>query len=632
MSPARLPGQFSLFQPHSEWKPPSVDDVLNILKGASLVGLDTETYDPWLQADKGPGMFDPGSRLIGISLANQAREKCYIPIGHCEGNVEDPAKFLAIIKEWSTNFEGTLLGANINYDLGYLLVAGIDFRKAKIFDIQVADALVYELHRSYSLQSIATRRGFEGKDETLLRDGAYYIGCDPKKEMHRIPAKFVGPYAEQDADLLIDIYFSIMADVEKHNLGQILDVECRLTPALVHMRHKGVKVNFDELDVVDKWALASIKENLAELNRQTGVYVDIQDVDNKSGYVKALKSVGIVLEKTPTGQDKLDKAALKGINHPVAKLIRTAKAMSRLRGFVASVNEYAINGYVHPTFNQMRGDDENGNSIGAAYGRMSCSNPAMQQQPAKNDHGSGWRKIYVAEQDRLWACLDFSSQEPRMGIHFASKARLPGIASIVRQFHENPRTDTHQAMADMAGIARDPAKIIFLGIMYGMGGSKLCHSLGLPVATKVGRDGETYETYGEEGWALRKKYDEYAPWVNALSELAKARVKEKGFIRTLLGRVCHFPYKNGELDWIHKALNRLIQGSSADQTKLSTALLHEEGYDLRLQVHDELDIIVDSPNEAKGAAEIMEHSVQLEVPSVVDVECGANWGELKNVG
>ena len=129
-----------------------------------------------------------------------------------------------------------------------------------------------------------------------------------------------------------------------------------------------------------------------------------------------------------------------------------------------------------------------------------------------------------------------------------------------------------------------------------------------------------------------KTFDRKLPYVKALAKMCEQRAAQVGHIKTLSGRRCRFPDKEGGgWDWTHKALNRLIQGSSADQTKMAMVAVEEAGYgeSVQLQVHDELDASVVDRKEAEAIAEIMETVVTLRVPSKVDVEIGPNWGEIK---
>jgi len=247
------------------------------------------------------------------------------------------------------------------------------------------------------------------------------------------------------------------------------------------------------------------------------------------------------------------------------------------------------------------------------------------------------RSLFIPEQDCLWGAFDYSSQEPRIVVHYAKLMGFQGAAEFADQYNQNPRTDFHQMAADIVGVPRKQAKDINLGLFYGMGTKKLAASLGLEY---------------EDAQDLFAMYHDKVPFVRQLSEYCTNRASQRGIIRTLLGRRCRFdkwePTKYGSWKpmtyqdayaehgpsikraFTYKALNKLIQGSAADQTKAAMVALYEEGILPMIQVHDELDISVESEVQAKRITEVMQECVSLEVPSIVDAEFGPNWGEAKS--
>ncbi len=181
---------------------------------------------------------------------------------------------------------------------------------------------------------------------------------------------------------------------------------------------------------------------------------------------------------------------------------------------------------------------------------------------------------------------------------------------------------------------RGNAKTIYLGLCYAMGGGKLCHSLGLETKWITTRSGKDIEVAGDEGQALLNLFDSKVPFIKELARRAENRAKSRGWIKTVLGRHQRFPVKkdgSGSFDWTHKALNKLIQGSSADQTKKAMVMADEAGIRLQLQVHDELDFTIWSREEAEHCAEIMRTCVPCNVPAKVDIETGPNWGEISEM-
>ena len=219
-------------------------------------------------------------------------------------------------------------------------------------------------------------------------------------------------------------------------------------------------------------------------------------------------------------------------------------------------------------------------------------------------------------------------------MHYALLQNLYGVDEIAEAYKEE-KVDFHKIVANMAEIPRSQAKTINLGLFYGMGKAKLQAQLGVSK---------------EKAEELLGKYNTEVPFVKQLLKGVMSRAQDCGYIRTLLGRRCRFPLWEPRQFGIHKALshdaaltehgpgikraytykalNKLIQGSAADMTKKAMVDLHKEGIIPHIQVHDELDISVKNDKEAKQIVQIMESTVELEIPNKVDYESGDNWGEI----
>jgi len=631
--------QVPLFGPESDWRPPNLSE-LPSWKQAKRVCVDIETCDPDLKK-LGPGVRRNG-RIVGVAFAIEDGPAHYLPYDHLGGDNLDKNHVLNYLKEQAKHFTGDLVGANINYDLDYLEEAGAHFTPGFFRDVQVAEPLLDELQLSYSLQAIAERHNLPGKDEGLLRNAAQAWGLDPKSEMWKLPARFVGAYGEQDVRLPLQLLRRQERMIDDQDLWDIYNLESRVTPIVLKMRRLGVAIDWDKLAQIEAWSVKEETEMLQRVYHECNVRIKVGDVWKKQVIAQALTAVGVEVPKTPTGQPKVDKNLLSKIDHPVARCLERARKVNKLRTtFAESIKRYSVNGRLHSTFNQIKAQREDGETKGAAYGRMSSSDPNLQQQPSRDDFASMWRSIYIPDGDGLWACEDYSQQEPRLAAHYGEIAGCRGGRDMCHRYRSDPNADNHTIMAQMiAGMAvdwkpskreRTIAKIIFLGLCYGMGGAKLCHDLGLPTTfTKSNRTGKLIEIAGTEGQALLQNFDQQVPFVKQLSKMCEKVARQRGYIVTLLGRRCRFPQlEDGSYDWCYKALNRLIQGGSADQMKAAMVAVDGAGYAIQLQVHDELDLTVSSLVEAEAIADHMRHCVNLRVPSKVDVEIGPNWGEIK---
>lgn len=647
----------------SKWRPPKLS-TLPSWEGVGRVGIDTETCDPYLTT-LGSGCRRRDSFVVGYSFHLENGPSFYIPFRHEAGGNVDIRHAQAYLQDQANVFTGEIVGMNLMYDLDWLKQdLGIEFKRAKFFrDISTAEPLIYELHESYSLNSIAHLHGITPKDERLLNKRAKQLGLHPKKDLWKMHSEDVGAYAEYDAELPVLILAKQQKLLEAHGLQKIWDLESRVFPVLFKMRQRGVRIDQDKLDYIEQYSIQEQQKQFDEVHRLTGVRIGINDVFKAKALAPALEAVGIKVPLTPTGLPSIKKDDVIEFNHPVANAIQRARVVAKLRTtFVKSIRNHMVNGRIHCEFNQIARETESGDQRGARYGRLSCVHPNMQQQPSRGEFASLWRSIYIPEEGAIWACNDYSQQEPRWTTHFANVLKYPMAAEAAAEYWNNPLTDNHDMMAKLTGVPRKEAKAIYLGLCYGEGGAKLCRTLGLPTrwCLSVGgyRDRRVfyfhteqearaaaheyqkekkflYECAGESGQEILDKFNAKAPFIKMLSKKAQERAEEFGFIRTVGGRRLNFQekYDASGYEYTYRALNRLIQGSSADQMKTAMVLIDEAmpEYFLQLQVHDELDGSADSITQTKKVGEIMSEAISATVPFRIDIEVGPNWGEIVGI-
>jgi len=614
--------QTPMFAPQSDWRPPTE---LPSWRGARRVGLDVETKDPLL-TKLGPGPRRPGGALVGFSFAIEDGPGAYVPLRHGGGdNVADPEAAMRWLRDQARVFDGDIVGHNLAYDLDWLAENGVEFPRARFLDVMIAEPLVYELHQSYSLAACAARRGLPGKDETLLREAAAAHDVDAKSGLWMLPARFVGPYAEHDARLPLELIRRAERDIEEQELDRVWDLECRVLPAIVRMIRRGVRIDFDRVEQVEKWTAVREQEALDEVFRETKVRIELGDVWRPDGIAKALRACGVAVPSTPkTKKPSVTDEFLESVRHPVAEAVRRARKANKLRTtFCASLREHAVGDRVHCGFNQLRRGER-----GARSGRLSSDHPNLQQIPgSKNPELARMiRGVFVADRGKLWASIDYSQQEVRIAAHFALAFGCEGAEAARDLFARGG--DFHQGMADITGLRRRLAKENFLATLYGMGSAKLCRRLGLPTEWTMSRRlGRMIEVAGDEGRAIINQYDANVPWARELATLAKAAASERGYVRTLLGRRVRLPKlaDGSGYDWVHSALNGAVQGSAADQTKMSMVLLEEAGHGVQLSEHDENDASVENEAEARRMAEIMESAIPLRVVVKAEVATGDSW-------
>jgi DNA polymerase I-like protein with 3'-5' exonuclease and polymerase domains len=575
-----------------------------------------------------------------VAFAIEDGPAAYLPMRHKGGDNLDPARVVAYLKDQAACFGGDIVGAHLPYDIDFLAEEGIEFRPRRYRDVQVAEPLLDEHQMSYSLEAIAGRHGLPGKDESLLRDVAKLYNLDPKKDLWRLPARYVGAYAEQDVRLPHQLIRRQERQIEEQGLNQIYDLECRVLPVLVRMRRRGVRVDFDQLDRVEAMCAQREQSAVDLIFDETGIRMGLDDINKKTLVAQAMNAAHLSYGRTATGQPQIDATTLsRHKNTRVGAALIEAKKYNKVRTtFVAQVRRHATNGRVHCTFNQLRTQRDNGDMVGAGPGRLSSTDFNIQNQPSKGSLGKAWRSSYVPEEGGEWAAVDLSSQEPRMAVHYAHISKCPGADVAWQMYQDDPNTDFHSmttrmAYPDLASLDKgDPefdkrrktCKTVFLGLLYSMGGAKLCRTLGYRTKMKEIR-GVLREVAGDEGQAFLDNFHKMVPWMKTFVKKVEYAAKRRGYIVTILGRHCRVIPGSGDE---RKSPNNLIQGSSADQVKQAMVLLEDAGYPIQIQVHDEVDTTIYSRQQAKEMAEIIEHSVpQLTVPSVCDIEIGSSWGD-----
>jgi len=612
-----------LFTPQTEWLPPTK---FPDLRDRKEIAIDLETKDPQLKTH-GSGSVVGRGHVTGIAVAIEGWAG-YYPIAHEGGGNMDKKTVLKWLKEVLLT-DADKIFHNAMYDVCWLRAMGFKIN-GRIIDTMIATSLIDENRGRYDLNSICKDYIHESKNEYALQDAAKSWGIDPKQEMYKLPALYVGEYAEKDAELTLKLWQACKHELQVQDIWSIFDLETSLTPCLIDMRFKGVRVNTDEAIKLKKMMEDEEKNLLQEIKKETGINVQIW----------AAASIAMVFDKLKEPYDRTIKTKapsftknfLANHTHPIVKKIAEAREINKAHTtFIDTILKHVHNGRIHADINQLRGD-----SGGTITGRFSYQNPNLQQIPARNkDLGPIIRRIFIPEKDHLWGCFDYNQQEPRLVVHYALLQKLYGVDKIADAYKEE-KVDFHKIVADMADIPRRQAKTINLGLFYGMGKNKLQAQLGVSK---------------EKAEELLGKYNTEVPFVNQLLKGVMRRAQDRGQIRTLLGRLCRFhlwePIQFGihkalrrdaalaehgpgiQRAYTYKALNKLIQGSAADMTKKAMIDLHKEGIIPHIQVHDELDISIKDKKDGNKIKKIMENAVDLEIPNKVDYESGDSWGEIK---
>lgn len=612
--------------PNTDWETPRLASMPS-WANAKRICVDVETRDPDLK-QLGPGVRRKGSYVVGVGFAIEDGPTHYLPIkhhggGNCEGDV------WGYIRDQCKNFRGDIIAANAAYDLDWMAEEGCDVLSRPVKDVLVADPLIYELYHRYDLEAVCNRWELPGKDETLLRQAAQVYRIDPKKELWKLPAKFVGRYCEIDCIRPLQVLRRQEKAIADAELEEVWKLEQAVTPILVKMRRRGVRIDIEHLRSIEVLSRMTEAKCLDEVRALTGITINVGDVWKAQVLAPALKAVGREVPLTPkTKKPSVDKTLLER-SGKVGKAILRAREWNKLRTtFCAQVRRALIGDRVHCTFNQLRATDEHGEGKGVRYGRLSSSNFNLQQQPIRHDeYGEMWRSVFVPDLGAYWACSDWSQQEPRIGVHYAEKLRLPGAKEFGDAYRENPALDIHQKLADLSEMPRKIVKNFVNGRLYGMGDAKLCRAIKQPTEM-VMRNGRMKEVPGPEGQAIIDKFNKFAPWVAGLTREAAKAAKKRGYVRTILGRRCNFEMGPDGYQFTHKAFNRVGQGSAADQMKATLVAADREGIPVQMSVHDEFDLSWTDEVIIRRLRVLQMETVKFSVPMKVDLEVGPSWGKL----
>ena len=610
-----------------EWTRPSFPDVT----GIQQVAIDLETHDPEIKTLGGGWATNKGF-VVGVAVSFEGFDG-YFPVRHERGGnfSEDE------VKRWLKKLfkqDPIVICHNAVYDLGWLRRWGVECNVTKVYDTLIAAPLVDENRFSYSLDNLSKDYLGERKQGNILEEFGKEHGFKAIEQMHWVPVEYAGVYAEQDTRLTLKLWEFLRVEIQKQGLTDVFNLETDLLRLLLEMRWKGVRVDLEEAEKTKKFFKSEEEKIYNKIKKETGIKIDASDIYTAASLQKIFDKLGEKYEYTEKNkQAKISNTAMKESENPLIQSLSVAREYNKAHTtFIDSILKHQVDGRIHAEINQLKGEYG-----GTVSGRLSMNNPNLQQVPARNEAiGPKIRSLFLPEEEHKWASLDYSQQEPRLLVHYAKKHGLEGAETLIKFFHEGK--DFHQVTADMAQISRKEAKTIGLGLMYGMGIAKLAASLDIS---------------SDEAKALKKKYNDNVHFLNNIIVRATRYTEQNGYINTLLGRRCRFnlweskdfhdkrmmSHENAKKTWqwnemkragTYRALNRLIQGSAADQTKKAMVDLWKNvGVVPMIQIHDELNISIANETQVKEIKEIMESAVELHVPVKCDAEIGNNWGEIK---
>lgn len=631
-----MAGITPLFLPESNWKAPiHYPD----LSDAKEICLDVETFDPHLDS-RGPGAVRGDGFLVGCAVAVDGWN-AYYPLRHADGNVPlEP--FLDWIRGTVKNPEQPKISARGIYDREWLWSEGV--ATAGVWhDVQIAEALLDEEQDRYDLDFLGRKYTGQGKDETLLEEVASAFGhTNPKENLHLIPARFVGPYAEQDPKVTLSVYHQQVPLLKAQNLWDIWMLESKLTEVFFKMRLQGVRI-----DPVKAAALAVAYRKMEDQTylETKAKYFPRTQVSFSSGQdlERVCLQHGFRYNKTDAGNASFNKEFFgqeANLTNDFFKGVARWRKINKLRkDFLDGMCSMAVRDRIHAEFVQIKREDS-----GTRSGRVSCKLPNLQQIPSRDkEFAPEIRACYLPNPGEFWVKLDYSQQEYRILVHYAGLKKLPGAEEATKFYIDDINADYHAIVASLTGLERGDAKNVNFATAYGAGVAKFASMVGISI--QAAKD-------------LMEKYHTNVPYVKQLSRLCADRAGRRGWIKTLGGRVLHFEFWEPNTKWedrdelvvperltraqgkwpnialrragTHKTMNRLIQGSAADMTKTAMLRVYEQlGKVPLMQVHDELSYSCPTMDEAFAIKKIMENCMKIRVPILADLAVGPSWGETK---
>ena len=593
---------------------------LEKLRQAPLFAFDTETT----------GLDAQRAQLVGLSFAVQAHEAAYVPLAHDYADAPqqlDRDSVLLALKPLLEDPAKAKVGQNAKYDINIFANCAIGGDPSQ--GIHVRGVAYDTMLESYVLDSTATRHDMDslalkylGHTTITFHDVA---GKGAKQlTFNQVPLELAGPYAAEDADITLRLHQALQGRLEKTPSVQpvLADIEIPLVPVLAKIERQGALVDAALLGIQSQ----ELGVKMAQLEREA---FEIAGEEFNLGSPKQLgvilyDKLGMpVLSKTAKGQASTAEAVLAELaeqDYPLPRVLMQYRSLSKLKSTYTDRLPEQINprtGRIHTSYQQAV----------AATGRLSSSDPNLQNIPIRTAEGRRIRQAFVASPGYRLLAADYSQIELRIMAHLAKDEGL------LHAFRND--LDVHRATAaevfgvDLAAVTNDQrrsAKAINFGLIYGMS------AFGL--AKQIGVDRRQSQDYIDRYFA---RY----PGVLAYMERTRAQAAEQGFVETLFGRRLYLPDINAKNQALRKgaertAINAPMQGTAADIIKRAMVAvdnwLDESGLDARviLQVHDELVLEVREDLVEQVKIDIrpyMSNAAQLDVPLLVEVGVGDNWDE-----
>lgn len=662
------PEQVPLMTPKSDWVRPLE---LPALQGVTEFALDTETVDHGLQRGRGPGWYCRDGHVAGVGIAWRTGadiQRIYVPVAHPDTDNFPKEQVASWLK--SITREKRVILFNAGYDIGWINAdLGVPIPPV-IDDASAAAFLIDENREDLSLDGVCAWRGVEGKDLGALREAARTFGYPEKdavKIIGKLPARYAAAYGAQDPVSTLLAMESLRPELALQGLLQAYQTEMRLVPLTHAMRKRGIRIDIDRAVAFQEKLTARAQRACEELTSRLKMQTGITEVRSHGWLERTFSMEGIDIRRVG-GKAKFERDWMRRSEHPIVRLVAEVRQCTDMADkFVGTyLLEFASNGRIHASVNQWKYEEG-----GTRSHRFSYADPPLQQAPSRPEPFDGWpltgenatefRSCFLPEEEEAWFSPDYSQQEYRHIVADAETLGLDKADVAAEKYRKDPKTDFHNLVVELTGLARRHAKDCNFAKAFGAGIPKFAAMTNKTIS-------EATEVMGQ--------YDKELPFVKQLGQRCQGLADRRGYIKMFDGARAHFDF--WEVSWlskeerergyaqgyqmkecyleearerqqipghpwagerlkrahVHKAMNRRIQGNAARQMKMAMAQCWDEGLVPMLQMHDELSFSLPADAQGKRSGdrieEIMRTCYTCSVPFLVDAEWGTTWGDAKH--
>lgn len=597
-----------------------ISKFFNIIKSSKNFAFDVETN----------GLDWKTQYVCGYSVSD-GKDAVYIPVRHALnhgpngfGNIDNILDFEKELNKVIKEHPGKIIMHHGKFDAHFSENHNVIIGN-KHKDTMTRAALINENKRSYSLAACAKEYPDipQKKGQELYLHIAAVTGCAPNyKSMghfHQLRGDdpIAHDYTEHDTLATYGVCEKQEKEIYGQNLDIVEDMENQLTYVLQKMERRGIKVDLEQFEKVKKqveelhfkaYSNLPLKENYEPINIRSGKdlkeYFETCEIDDWP--------LTAPTERFPDGQPSFNKDYLE--THDEGLLVVEARKYDHLiNGFIEPFMGHVHNGRIHTTFNQTRNEWD----FGAKPGRLSCTNPNLQQVPKRDKFlGRIYRSIFIPDREYIFVEYDHSQAEPRLYAHYS------GEPVLIEGYNKTPFIDMHQIAAELMSRPRDYAKNLNLAKLYVIGIPKLARKL------KITED---------QAKIISSKWHKTFPNVSKFSKFAESVFADRGYVRTILGRRARLTDPRGA----YRAANRVIQGSSADILKWKMVQIdrwitenkYEDVVHMLINIHDAIlfqihkDYLHLVPEIGKMFASVQEPPFNLKVPFYADYHQGLTWAE-----